>query len=173
MPYALIPLLPSRVFRDHRPRRLPGEGSRAFDRRACRNRLIDPVRTGSPRGRLRTAAVRDLVHLVDVRPIGYPYRLFNRSIDGRHVDSGHDGQFPGPHLHHRIHAWGTRVRAIFFVYRPVYLFHVDAGDGGQSAAAVRILGGRGIVLLPVDRPLVRAAQRLYRGDKSVSRQSGG
>ena len=54
----------------------------------------------------------------------------------------------------------------------VHLRHADAGDGGQSGAALLRLGGRRPHVLPADRVLVRAALGQRRRDQGLRRQPG-
>ena len=53
-----------------------------------------------------------------------------------------------------LYAWRARLRPLLRLYRPLHLLDVDAGDGGQPAAVIRVLGSGRTLLLSPDRPLV-------------------
>ena len=68
-------------------------------------------------------------------------------LSGRCPDRGdaahrHRHRLPDPYLFSRLHGARRGHGAFFRLSQPVYLFHAPAGDGRQSAGAVRRLGRR-------------------------------
>ena len=71
-----------------------------------------------------------------------------------------------------LHARGDRprVRALLLVPEPVRLLHAAAGARLERPGDVRRLGGRGPLLVPADRLLLREEVGLRRGEEGVRRQ---
>src|SRR3990170_9049396 len=66
------------------------------------------------------------------------------------------GRIPDSPLLRRLHARRSRLRAVLYLPEPLRLLDGDAGPGGQLPGPLRLLGGRGALLLSPDRLLVRA-----------------
>ena len=93
----------------------------------------------------------------------------------RHADRGDAGG--GHHrlgarasLFHRLHGRGPVPAALLRLSVAVHLRHADAGDGGQSGAAVLRLGRRRARQLSADRLLVSQAGGQRRRDQGLRRQ---
>ena len=72
----------------------------------------------------------------------------------------------------RLHGGRPVAAAVLRLPFAVHFRHADAGDGGQSGAALLRLGGRRSHVLPAGRLLVRAACAQRRRDQGVRRQPG-
>ena len=109
-----------------------------------------------------------------------PLDQFGRSAGrlvaaGRHADRGDAGG--GQHrvlarapLFDRLHGRGSVPAALLRLSVAVHLRDADAGDRGQSGAAVLRLGGRRSRELPADRLLVPEAVGQRRGDQGLRGQ---
>ena len=93
-----------------------------------------------------------------------------RYADRGHAGRGHHDVLARPPLFHRLHGRGPVPAALLRLSVAVHLRDADAGDRGQSRAAVLRLGGRRSHELPADRLLVPEAVGECRGDQGVRRQ---
>ena len=83
---------------------------------------------------------------------------------------GDRGRGSHPPVRHRVHARRRALPSLLHRPEPVRRLDAHPGSGRQLRHVVRGLGAGGPVLLPPDRVLVRAPQRLRRRQEGLRRQ---
>ena len=77
---------------------------------------------------------------------------------------------PHPRLLDGVHGARPRVRALHVVPEPLHVRDAHARPGRELRRPLRGLGGRRPLLVPADRVLVRAAERVRRGQEGLHRE---
>ena len=95
-----------------------------------------------------------------------------RYADRRDAGGGQHRVLARAPLFDRLHGRGPVPAAVLRLSVAVHLRDADAGDRGQSGAAVLRLGGRRSRELPADRVLVPEAVGECRGDQGLRGQPG-